>query len=88
MLDLKKKAISGIKDMLNDRMSERLKPKATVEVDTAEMKPGAAQEEEVVEGDTEPMGLAGKVEAEGGDLSKLNPDERAQLAQLYEKMGC
>lgn len=83
MFELKKKAVSGIKGMLEDRLSERLKPKKPDEAPVTEETSEAMSE--AVGGETD---LEAKVSAEGGDLSKLTPEERATLEQLYEKMGC
>lgn len=80
MEDTKKKALMGIKGMLEERMVARMKP--------------AKEEKSVPDTDGDPMmdehsgGLEEKVESEGGDLSKLSPEEQQELQRLYDKMGC
>lgn len=101
MLDLKKKAISGIKGMLEDRMAGDMKPKA-VEVDIAAMGkkpmdsedahegpeiPGEKPDAEDVKEGPETGALQGKL-PEDADLGALSPEEKQELERLYSKMGC
>lgn len=87
MFDLKRKALGGIKDMLDERMAGRMKPKAiAVEAvaGKAPMMEGPGGDEE----QSEPSKEAGmEAQLEGGelDLSKLTPEEQSQLMHLYEK---
>lgn len=76
MIELRKKALDDLQANLDDRMSERLKP-------PPEKKPEGEMPEED----------GGEVELnldlpEGADVSKLSPEERQQLEELYAKMGC
>lgn len=87
MLEIKKHVMGGLRKMLDDRLASRLKPKAVeVEVTTMGKKGEGDEMPEAPEvGDVEkvedPMGM-------GGDLSKLDPQEREELQRLYAKMGC
>lgn len=93
-MDTKKKALEGISGFLDDRMSDRMKPKAVAVEVSAPSSGDEAHEnpdEEKAEGpavEKQEEGLEQKVEQIGGDLSKLSPDEQSQLEQLYHKMGC
>ncbi len=76
-MDVKQKALSGIKEMLEERLSGRMKPKA-VAVDVT-----------AVGGEPKPEMEGEELQAPpGGDISKLTPEEQMQLQALYDKMGC
>jgi hypothetical protein len=83
MIELKKKALGGIKGMLEDRLSNRLKPKAEPQESREEDLP--VDGDELPESDESPEGLE---VPEGADISRLAPEEQQQLKDLYTKMGC
>jgi len=74
MHDLKHKALSGIKEMLEERTAGRMKPKAMAVEVTAVGGKKPPEGEEMP--DSEMAGM---------DLSKLTPEEQTQLQALYEK---
>jgi hypothetical protein len=99
MDDLKKKALTGIKGMLEERMVARMKPSPKHEDTEMEESPmeeaGESPDIEASEeagGEHGESGMGGdlkeKIAGEGGDLSKLTPEEQQQLQHLYDKMGC
>lgn len=81
MIELKKKALGGIKQMLGDRMAERLKPKAvSVEIESVGGKP------------SEMLSEGGSSYSEpsmpNDDMGGLTPEEKMELERLLEKAGC
>lgn len=90
-------ALKKIQGFLGDRMSDRMKPKAVgveVSVEKKPMEEGSLEEEKMESPQMESqesagMGAAQKIAEDlGGDASKLEPDEQAELERLYHKMGC
>lgn len=86
MLDLKKKALGGIKGMLEDRLAQRLKPAAAPDSDEGQENP-AEEASESPEMEKSEEGLEAKLPP-GADVNALSPEEQEQLKSLYEKMGC
>lgn len=86
MLELKKKVMGDLQGMLDDRLANRLKPKA-VAVEATMVKPGEEESPEASElhGASEPHDEMAEGE---GDVSKLTPEEQELLQKLYDKMGC
>ncbi len=79
MESLKKKAIGDIKQMLEGRMVDRMKPKTVaVEVET---------EKTPVDDGTE-IHLDGMKDEFSDGAEKLSPEEQEELSALLEKMGC
>lgn len=93
MRELKEKVLGDMQGFLDGRLAGRLKPKAAAPK-AAVPEFGEGEEQAAVagigEGETEGSegGLDEKVEAMGGDISRLSPEEKAELEQLYDKMGC
>jgi len=85
MLDLKKKALGGIKGALEERMVDRMKPKANPAEDDVASPVEEQSMYGAVEGSEDPLS---KLEGIGGDLAKLAPEEQDQLKAFLEKMGC
>lgn len=82
MFDLKKKALGGIKGMLEDRMAKRIAPPSAPE-ESPQEEAGETPSMEASENEVDGVQLP-----PGADVSKLSPEERQQLEQLYAKMGC
>lgn len=92
MIELKKKALGGIKEMLEDRLSSRMRPKSAVPGEDGPRpmasEPGESQEHEEAELEK------GVLPEEGGESSgevnieALSPEEQEQLSALLEKAGC
>lgn len=85
MLELKKKVMGDLQGMLDDRLANRLKPKA-VEVEATLEKPEGSSEESPLQSASEQPGE--EAAEAGGDISKLTPEEQELLQKLYAKMGC
>lgn len=85
MLEIKKKALSGIREMLNDRMANKLKPKPSVEVEIS-----SEGEEEKPEGtEIHESGMEGGEYSEGQpNIEALSSEEQTQLEELLNKIGC
>ena len=77
-MDFKKKALGGIKEMLEGRMTERLKPKA----------PPAEEGAVPADGDVDDVTATSGDDGLPPGAENLTPEERATLKELYEKMGC
>ena len=81
MEDVKRNALSSIKEMLSDKMAGHLKPKAVAVVEEEPVEiDGMAMEGEESEG-LENL-------PEGADISNPDPEEKMELERLYQKMGC
>jgi len=93
-MSVKHKALGSIKEMLNEKMAGHLKPKMVVDIAVGSKKPGmmegSPEEEKMESPQEEGMEPDGMHEGMGmgGDISKLDPEERMQLEHLYQKMGC
>lgn len=90
MLELKKKAIGGIKEMLEGRLAKRMQPDREDKAEGPETGPPDAEDR--AEGPEQPAeGSTADLQQDlpqGADLSKLSPEEQKQLEALYAKMGC
>lgn len=94
--DMKKKAIGGIKEMLEGRMVDRMKPKPPPPGINA-AKPGDPDSEAGEDPKEEAMespvmeGKENDLESKlppGAEMDRLSPEEQHQLEMLYSKMGC
>lgn len=88
MLDLKKKAIGGIKNMLEDRLSNRMRPQPSPEPESEEAGEDPAEKRTESPGE-EKMEESQELDLpDGADLSRLSSQEQQELKDLYAKMGC
>lgn len=89
-MDLKNRAIDGLKEMLEERMANRMRPKPEAKEANppGESELPSGSEEEVPEVDAEPK-LELEEGSEGGpSVDNLTPEEQETLNQLLEKAGC